>query len=283
MRKTLSFSAILLCTPAQAAILANFDGGNGTASSDQWTGTAGNGWAAQWGSGGTTTGTGVVSTSPLSGGGNYLQVVDDTSTSGTYIRRQYNNSGDISVSSTYQISFNFRWDGDITNFNNFGDRIGLFGDVAAVTGTSSSNTWAIGVAASNTGAGAGQSVYAGNWYFFDNNGSTDFATSNMFNTNLAFVAGRVYAITVVVNPNTGTYSASISDGVNPTVSANDLTFRRGAGAVTNHWINAAMNATAGSDSSAFSIDSIVIVPEPSVFLVSAAGFATMMLRRRRIH
>ena len=52
------------------------------------------------------------------------------------------------------------------------------------------------MAASNTGAGTGQSVYPGEWYFFDNNGSNAFATANMFDTNLTLVGGRVYSITV---------------------------------------------------------------------------------------
>ena len=174
---------------AQGAIVANFTDGNGTALPDQFAGTSGAGWATGWGSVGTTTGTGVVNTSPLAGGGNYLQVVDDATSTNLFVRRQYASAGEVNVAQPHTISLSYRFDGSIAQFTDFNDRIAIFGDTAAQTTSGATNTWLIGVAGSNTGAGAGQSVFPGEWYFFDNNGSNAFATSNMFDTNLPLVAG----------------------------------------------------------------------------------------------
>src|SRR5688500_897332 len=109
-------------TTARADIVANFDGGNGTTSPDQWTGVAGNGWTTAWGSGGSTTGTGVVNTTPLSAGGSYLQFVDDATTTPSYARRQYQTSGNINIAQPYRIAMSYRYDGNMAQFTDFNDR-----------------------------------------------------------------------------------------------------------------------------------------------------------------
>jgi hypothetical protein len=277
---------LIVASSASGAIVANFDGGNGTASSDQWTGIAGNGWATAWGQAGTVTGsTTVTTTSPLSGGGNYLSVVDDTTTASSYIRRQYQSFGDVNINQSYRISFSFRFDGNMTDFTTFTDRLAIFGDSTAQTATGATNSWGIGVAASNSGAGAGQSVYPGEWYFLDNNGSTAFATSNMFDTNLALVGGRVYNITLDVNAVAGSYSASINDGVNPVVSASNLTYRNGTTNISN-FFHVSVNGSAAADNSAFSIDNLTIsaIPEPAgitAILSACLGAGWMFGKRLR--
>ncbi|HSI34485.1 MAG: PEP-CTERM sorting domain-containing protein [Phycisphaerae bacterium] len=279
-------AAFAVCAPlsARAAIVADFTDGNGSTLPDQWTGSVGSGWQTAWSSAGTTTGTGVVNTSPLGGGGNYLQVVDNTTTTPAYIRRQYATSGDVDIAQPYRVSLRYRFDGTMAEFTDFNDRLAIFGDTGAVTSSATSNTWLLGVAGGNTGAGAGQSVFAGRWYMFDNNGSNAFATSNMVDTGLTLVGGREYAITVDVDPTTGTYDATIDDGVNPAFTANDLTFRRGAGASAASWFHVSGNATAATDNSAFSLDGVVIsaVPEPSTaaLLVIGAGLLGRRGRRR---
>ena len=268
---------------SEAAIIANFNDGDGNISSDQYPGNATDGWASGWGAGGhLTASSGVVSTAPLSGGGNYLQVTDNTTVTSTYARRTYQTvGGNVDITQTYTISLSYRFDGNIADFNAFNDRVAIFGDTAsASTGTGATNTWCVGVVGgTNTDVTA-----AGNWYFIDNNGSTSFGSSNMSYTSLSFVAGRTYDISITVNPVAGTYSASINDGVNPEVSASDLAFRRGTGSITasaTQTLYIANNASAGTDSSAFSIDNIVIVPEPaSAMMALLAGGASCLLRRR---
>jgi len=269
-------------TAGLAVITANFTDGNGTTLPDQWTGVAGAGWAGAWSAVGSDTGTGVTNTSPLAGGGNYLHFVDNTTTQSVLARRQYQTAGEVDITKPYSISLNFRYDGLGSEFTTFADRIAIFGDTSGiVTGTNATNTWCIGVAASNSGAGGGQSVFAGNWYFIDNNGSNAFATGNMVDTGLAFVAGREYAIIVDIDPTTGTYSASIDDGVNDPFSASDMTFRRGAGAVNTNWLYVSTISTTASESIPFSVDNISIVPEPSVSVLFLAGLGGLVMRRRR--
>lgn len=260
--------------------MAEFNDGNGTTLPDQWAGAVGNGWATAWQQGGNAAGTGVVNTSPLWDSGNYLQFVDNTTTSPTYVRRQFQNFEGLDIAQPHRITLSYRFDGSGAAFTHFNDRIAIFGDTAAVTSSATSNTWLIGVAGSNTGAGVGQSVNPGEWYFFDNNGSNTFATSNMYDTNLVFVPGRAYAITIDVNPALGTYSASINDGVNPVVSASNLTFRSGSTGAAS-WFHVSQNSDAPTDNAAFSIDSVQIVPEPTAGLATLAGFAALSLLRRR--
>ncbi|HYE18408.1 MAG TPA: PEP-CTERM sorting domain-containing protein [Tepidisphaeraceae bacterium] len=278
-----SLLAVSAPLTARAAIVADFTDGNGTALPDQWTGVAGSGWATAWGSSGSAAGTGVVNTSPLDGGGNYLQFVDNTATTPAYIRRQYATSGDVNITQPYRISLRYRFDGTMGDFTAFNDRLAIFGDPGAVTSSATSNTWLVGVAGGNSGASASQSVFPGNWYMYDNNGSTDFATSNMVDTGLALVGGRVYGITVDVDPTTGTYDATIDDGVNPAFTASDLTFRRGAGASSASWFHVSGNATAATDNSAFSLDGVVIspVPEPSTAALLLIGAGLLGRRGRR--
>ena len=273
---------VLQGAQASAATVANFTDGNGTASSDQWTGIAGNGWATGWASLGAAAGTGVVSTSPLEGGGNYLQFVDDTTTAAVFARRQLVNFGEVNLAQPYRLSLSYRFDGDIAQFTQFADRIGIYGDSSATGGTGATNTWSIGVVGGNTGAGGGQSAIPGHWYFIDNNGSNAFATTNMFDTGLSLVSGRVYSITVDVNPVAGTYGASINDGVNAPVSASGLTFRNGATGTSASWLHINMSATAATDNSAFSVDNISVVPEPGALGFLLVGAGLLGSRRRRV-
>lgn len=271
----------LLVPVANGAIVADFADGNGTTLPDQWTGVAGNGWATGWGQANLNAGaTGVVNTTPLHGGGNYLQATKTDGQTQPYIRRQYSTFGEVNITQPHRITMSFRYDTDLATFTAFSDRIAIFGDTAAVTGSAATNTWLIGVGGGNSGAGTNQSVYPGNWYFIDNNGNTDFSTANMFDTGLALVEDRVYAITVDVNPAAGTYSASINDGVNPVVSAADLTFRRGPGVANGSWFHIVANS-GSTDAAAFSIDNLTIVPEPTGLALAGVAAIGLLRRRRR--
>jgi len=274
-----ALATLLLPAAVSAATVAGFTEGNGAATSDQWMGAVGNGWATAWQQAGADVATGVVNTAPLHGGGNYLQFDDNDTTGAAYIRRQMVNFGEVNLSQPYRLTLSYRFDGDLAQLTTFNDRIGIFGNAAAATGTGATNTWCIGVVGADNGVS--QPVFPGEWYFFDNNGTSDFNSANMFDTNLALVAGRTYAITVDVNPVAGTYGASIYDGVNPVVSATGLTFRSGATNTSASWFHISQNASTAADNSAFSVDNIAVVPEPATAGLLLGGVGLLLARRRR--
>ena len=279
-RRAAAFAGALALLPAlgSAVTVAGFTEGNGTATSDQWTGTIGNGWATAWQQAGADLATGVVNTAPLHAGGNYLQFDDNDATAAAYIRRQMVNFGEVNLSQPYQLTLSYRFDGSLAQLTTFNDRIAIFGDSTAMTGTGATNTWGLGVVGADNSPS--QTVFPGEWYFYDNNGSSAFTSTNMFDTNLALVAGRTYAITVDVNPVAGTYDASIDDGVNPVVSAIGLTFRNGATNTSASWFHISHNASAGTDDSAFSVDNIAVVPEPASASLLLGSLGLLLARRR---
>ncbi len=115
---TLLAAAALSLSSASAAIINDFSGGNGTSSSNQYAGAAGDGWAGPWSA--TTVGSGitlsptVVNTTPFPGqsaGTNYLSVPitrANASTRQAAISRTYQNAGAVQLTSDHQIELVFR-------------------------------------------------------------------------------------------------------------------------------------------------------------------------------
>ena len=259
---------------ASAATLANFDGGNGTATPDQFTGTAGNGWAGAWT--GPNTSSTVTAANPLNGGGNYL------SSGGTAsgVRNVYRQFNSPMANQPHVVSWQWRFDGNFSQFASENDRVQFFGDSAAGGSSGASNSWLIGVTANRPGFGA----VNGEFYIFDGTSGSAFDVANMFDTNLVLQDDTIYDFEVIVDPASATYSATISDGVN-TVSATGLGFRNGtAGAYD--FLGFGVNASATNDDLTFALDSISVtaVPEPgSLALWTLLGFVAVGLawRRRR--
>src|SRR4051812_31772652 len=83
-------------------IAADLTGGAGTASADQYTGVAGNGWAVPWATTVASASFGsasVASATPLNGGGNYLSLTQTaTAASGAgSVSRGYQTTGNVST------------------------------------------------------------------------------------------------------------------------------------------------------------------------------------------
>ena len=271
---------------ANAAVIADFsDGiGNQTTAVDQFKGIAGGGWTTAWGNQGSVSGVtttvidGTVGT-PLNSGGDYLglNMVGPGGT-GT-VGRSYGDFDAVDTATdSYKISWDFRAEVDIMAAGVGGgeDRFHFAGDSSFVTGSAPSNSWLIGMTESQ--------IYAGNWYFIDNNGSTAWTEANAVNTGMAVVAGTVYSFDITVNPTTGTYDASVTNGT-ITFSDTDLTFRNGlTGAFDTASFGMAMGGDdLGTSANEMSIDSLHIsaIPEPSSLLLLSFTGLMLIFRRRR--
>jgi hypothetical protein len=274
--------ASLAVMPAlsSAALTDNFDTGTYPSS--------GTGWATGWiesenqGEGvanARVDGT-VTSTSPLNGGGSYLSVTTLVSNSETGIRR---NIGSMSAS-PYTLTFDWRYDSDIANFNSYGDRIHFGASTGSGFGSSASFTWIIGVVGGNNG---GTPYNAKQWYFYNGSSTSDtdqntFSLDDMHMTGMMLQSGVVYSITVNVDPASQTYSATINNGTT-SYSASDLNFRN-QGSTNNaaNLIFGGANTGSGHNLN-WSIDSINVVPEPSSGLLAMLAGFLCFFRRRIAH
>ncbi|QNN21934.1 hypothetical protein HED60_06500 [Planctomycetales bacterium ZRK34] len=272
-----TFSLDTLAINAHHKIVANFDDGNTANTIDTYTdSTGGGGWANGWiNTAGNVSAT-VSTTTPLEGAGDPYLSVSGGDTGNRTIARQITDFGSIDPGKTYTINWKWRFDGDVSDLSVFEDRIHFFGDNGTEGGTGSGASWLIGWVAAD---GGGNNIHDGNWYFYDNNGSSSFNTGNMVDTGLGLVADEVYEFFVTVNPLTGMYDATIIVG-GTEFTATGLTFRNGLTGEYNY-LHFGTSASSGTDDTSFSLDSLSIsVPEPGTALIALA-VAPMLIRRRR--
>ena len=294
------FVPVTLAAVTNAAIIAKFDGGAGTGSVDQYSGIAGSGWATAWavGSSSASQTNTVPNTTPLNGGGNYLNV-DATGSAAVgavaRVSRQYADFGDVDVDGAqYVISFDYRANtplGLSSAADSASNRYNILGSVAASNSTSSNNTWIAGVYAGTNGGtndkpiGLGSSN-VGNWVFLDNTGTTNVAMSamNFWDSGMALATdGTVYHFEILVDPVNKEYKPSISNGTTTATSPTFLGFRNQTGGASTFMQFHAFMTTASSALS-YSVDNveISIVPEPnSLCLLSMGTIGLIALRRRR--
>ena len=257
----------------QAATLANFDDGNGAVSPDQFVGTAGDGWAGAWS--GTGTSSTVTATNPLNGAGDPYLSSGGTGSGNRTLRRQFSSPN---PSNPYSIRWQWRFDGNFSQFGQANDRIHFFGDNSLEGGSGSGNSWLIGVTANRSGFGD----VNGEFYFFDGSGGSGFSVANMFDTDLVLQDDTIYNFEVIVDPASATYSASVTDGIN-SASADGLGFRNGTPGVYDI-LHFGMSASTGGDDLTFALDSISIAetPEPaSIALWSLIGVVGLGFGWRR--
>lgn len=188
---------------ADAAIIANFTGGNGTAQVDQYAGIAGNGWMGAWGPNfytGIATNNSTVKTSsstgynPLKEDENYLSIRFDkqksaTAVGGAHLYRQYGDYGDIRLTQAHTVSFTFRIDSPMDRF----DAITIWDSSHGAINASASNQtrWQIDVSSSNT------------WQFLDNSGRVE--------SNIEVKTGNIYQFVITLDPEFNRYKVSLED------------------------------------------------------------------------
>ncbi len=282
---------------ASADIIANFTGGNGTASVDQYQGTAGSGWSTAWKAivGGTFTATNtVVSANPLNSSGNYLSVSLTNNANLQWAPyacwsafRQYENNGNVSLTSDHVLQFDYRVDSLPTGWGTSQqDRIEIFdnsyntlgGDQPWLDETSSWFATALGTVTANTSL-------SGKWLFgdFDGSDTTWNWNTKIVNSGIAVEANKVYSFTISLHPTTDTYDVAVTDGTN-SFSATDLGFRNDAGPTGK--LNWAMRLSDTGDTGAFSLDSVNIstIPEPAsltILVTAVLGLICYAWRKRR--
>lgn len=263
--------SLLGLTCAHAAVLTlDFANGNGNTSVDQYTGTAGSGWNTAWttaaGSSVTSSTSTVINTTPLyTGGGNYLSTsftVSGTATANQWVRvsRQVNSSA-ISLTSPVSYSFTLRPDSVVANAS---ETFTIFNATAATPNTGGSDTWKI------TADGGGWNIY---------NGTTVVAVGKVGATTLA---GTDYQFTINSDPSTKTWTTTIYNiSNNVTYNSGTLSWRNTAATSENTFLNfVSQSGATTSQTFGYSLDNIVVVPEPSVSsLTVVAGLSFLLLKR----
>ena len=271
----LLLSALLLSISPTAfgAVVANFTDGTGTASPDQYTGTAGSGWTGAWGklpgSGSIITAT-VANTSPLKGGGNYLSMsMNSTSSGNEYLTRTWDSSA-VAYTGPLTLSWQFRLDSPLGGFT------GITDQVAFADGSGPNLSFFIVAEGATQGNALAQT-----WAFYNgqrNAGSFD--ASLFVSTGISLVSGAVYDFSVTLDPSTRSWVGTVSNGVTSFTSGT-LGFRTNAFSAVGTF-EAGLRSDGVGGAVTGSLDSISIVPEPgAVALGCVASLLICGLHRRR--
>lgn len=257
---------------------------------DQYGGTAGNGWTGGWqisAASGVGDGTGstyssdktVRNTTPVNGGGNYLQL-SSTSTATSSPRwgayREFGNNGTLNVNQAATVSFNYRMDDDSFYEGGGASFINIWGGADWIWNTQAV-TWGI------------RSVYIDantrNWAVIDGDGTG--GVSSNINTGLEIVEGDTFSFEVDVDPAANSYTVSITNlDTAASYTSGTLGFALDQATIGQSiWFIQQVADLAGGDPSTFaaSVDNISVVPEPSAYAI-LAGFLALgfvAVRRRR--
>lgn len=264
-------------------ISANFTGGNGTASFDQYTGVAGGGWASAWNVvQNTVEGTqtiGVANTSPVSSGGNYLSFSNTGTNGGNNLglNRTWDTNTFSATAAPFRISFDLRID-SVSGWNSTNDYITLSTGGSGNASPGGGSTFIIRAYGANIGT-----AVANTWAFY--NGGKDglgFNTSLFISSGMAVTSGTTYKFTIDLNPAALTYVATINNGTT-SISSAAMGYRTNLANKSTFQINSMNSAPA--DTFAYSLDSvgITVIPEPSSY-AALGGFGAIGLalyRRRR--
>jgi hypothetical protein len=284
---TTLIGSIALTIPGFAAVVHDFSGGDGSSNPTQYVGTGGNGWVAAFGGQqeNASINAQIRNAAPLSaGGGNYLQrsVTGLTGSEGNTTRRsavyrRYSSYGDLNTSVAHTISYQWRADEIGSGFNSTGDYFMMFGgNVSSDTGAGSS--WMIRYQAASEGGlvGGKFAVYNGN-----RGESTAYNQLNWVNTDVVVKLGTAYQFVIVNDPVTANWSVSISEVGGPVLYERaDLGWRAAANQNANV-LSWGAKVTAVDEKLTYSVDSIIIVPEPASTALGALGSLLLFRRKRR--
>jgi len=279
-------------------VAAHFDGGGSSASPvvdvvDAYTGTSGDGWRSPWKSGTSS----AVSTYTVRASGDpdydeikpgesgaYLEVETDHNKSGSYagVTRNYKAFEEgIDWTTEHIIEFTLRIDesqADLdADFTAQNDRYQI-GEVNSVRYNVDSNSrWMVACY-----GGTGSFVNAedvGVWVFYDGDGlgSSMDAARNVEST-VAVLSGGVYDFTITVDPDTKTYVGSVTDGTTE-FTTGSLGWRKATDEIGGNLVFSTRSDSA-DDVRAFSLDEVLLIPEPGTLILLGIGLAMLAAMRR---
>jgi len=260
----------------RSLVAAHFTGGNSDTVVDAHVGMAGDGWKTAWAT--STSRTEVVATVLSSGDdgfselhagkGSYLSVTSTQNTADNTglasVNRNYKvtNPLDESVDwgSEHTIKFTVRIDENVATFTDFDDRYLIFDAPDSQAPAGGNCTWMIS-AYGGEGDYAGAEV-VGQWSFYDGDrtGAAPSASRNV-DTNIDITTGGVYDFTIVGDPTTRSYSATVSDGAS-SFTAEDLGWRTAEWSVGGYLTFATRSSTL-DEVRMFSLDEVLVI-QPTV-------------------
>jgi hypothetical protein len=211
--------------------------------------------------------------------GPYLEVVIDHNEDASYagITRCFDTpitEPGLDLTKPYTIEFTVRIDEDVTagNFSEQDDRY-QFGEVGHENhNVDTSQRWMV-----SCYGGTGSFVNdedVGVWVFYD--GQHDGASMDgdlNVESDVDVVSGGVYDFTIAVNPINQTYVGSVTDGTT-TFTTDTLGWRCTSTEAGGHLVFST-RASDDSDVRAFSLDEVIMVPEPGMLVLLGIGLAML--------
>ena len=286
LKITLWGSLCCVAAPVLSAdVVANFDGGNGTAVVDAYLGKAGGGWSGAWSSAGSNASTvsgSVITTAPLaSGSGNYLSATVNGSATNAANTQAYTgrvlDPASFDFAQSISLSFLFRPD---SAFSSGSSQFRIMQNSPGMTSaTGATNLWTISSGTTATPT----------WNF--TGALTAGGTNQLFDSGISVVTGHVYSFSLLLDMTGKSYVGTVTDLNTSASFTSDVIFFRNQGSVTSTALEfGALLASGGSttgQSMNFSVDNISVsnIPEPSTVAalmgVGALGI-TLVTRRRKV-
>jgi hypothetical protein len=195
------------------------------------------------------------------------------------VRRQYASD----LTSPVSLSFDFTIDQFPTAGGNANqDRFAIMGNPVATNGSTSTNTYLILGGENLSGFQAG---VANNWVFHDGAGDGVFQNGGagenaLVSSGIALVLDHTYRFTIFDDPANSAYRVSVDDldTAAPAFTSGVLGYR--STSTANPFLNFGIRTSSLNDSGGFTVDNVVIIPEPSSVLLSGLGLLLVFRRQR---
>ncbi len=261
-----------------AIIVEDFDNFPGSAADPGWL----TGWVT---SGGNSTTSNV---NPLHGGGQYVTITNGSSTGNQNfgIRRQLDPTV-LDPQARHTVAWDFRLESGASIYdgpNNTNNRLHFGATTNNDIGSNANWTWLVGLVGSDAdygNAAAGRTFYA--YDRTQNPGSNGFfGSGNLLDTGVVLNEDEIYSFRVVVDPDLQSYDLTIVSDSGQAFTASGLGFRnQDPNALADRLVFAGNLPAGAADRASFSIDNLVLTPEPGRAILLLLGGLGLLARRRR--
>lgn len=245
------------------------------------------GWLTPWvGENATIT---TSSANPIFGGGQYVNISNNSSTGNqNYGMRRRIDSSVLNAAARHTVSWDFRLNDGAAIFNgpnNNENRLQFGATTVNQINTTNDWTWQLGLVGSDADYGSG--AVGRTFYAYNNPGPTTpgsppfFGSGNLLDTGVVLNEGEIYSFRVVVDPDSQSYDLTITSDAGQSFSASGLGFRNKSGLVGDRIVFAGNLPQGGANRVNFSVDNLVLTPEPGRALLLLLGGLGLLARRRR--